>query len=182
MAKAELYDRYPISSVLIYNSTTIIHFLIGGLIIGYSKTIFNDIGSYLGLLYIALSMIQMYILMPFQVCKNCVYYKIENSLCISGLNVVSKTLVKPSPAQNLSKRAQGLLCPNNLYIASLVFPILCAVPLLINKFSTTLLLLELFLFTFLIIRFFYIIPQLACVHCRSKFVCPQAGQMGVRNK
>jgi hypothetical protein len=182
MAKAELYDRYPISSVLIYNSTTIFHFLVGGVILANFQTVFGKSGIYLGVLYFILSMIQMYVIMPFQVCKNCVYYKIENSLCISGLNVVSKKLFKAPPAQNLSQRAQGLLCPNNLYIASLVFPILCGAALLIYKFNITLMLLELFLFVFLIIRFFYIIPQLACVHCRSKFVCPQAGQMGVRDK
>jgi hypothetical protein len=182
MAKAALYNRYPISSILVYNLTTIIHFAVGGLIIGYPKVIFGNLGIYFGGFYFALSFVNMYIIMPFQVCKNCVYYKIENGLCISGLNVVSKKLFKAPPAQNLSQRAQGLLCPNKMYIASLVFPILCGIALLIYKFTTTLMLLELFLFAFLIIRFFYIIPQLACVHCRSKFVCPQAGQMGVRDK
>jgi hypothetical protein len=182
MVKAELYNRYPISSVLIYNSATIIHFFIGGLIIGYSKTILNNLGIYLGLLYFSLSFINMYVIMPFQVCKNCVYYKIGDSLCISGLNRLSKKLFKTAPIENLSKRAEGLLCPNNSYIASLVFPMLCGIPLLIHKFNTALFLLEMFLFALFIIRFFYIIPKLACVHCRSKFVCPQAGQMGVRDK
>jgi|GEM_PF-2498238 len=30
-AKAEVYTRYPISSVLIYNGTTILHYLFGGI-------------------------------------------------------------------------------------------------------------------------------------------------------
>ena len=32
----------------------------------------------------------------------------------------------------------------------------------------------------LVTRFFFIIPKLACLHCQAKFVCPQAGMMGVR--
>jgi hypothetical protein len=42
--------------------------------------------------------------------------------------------------------------------------------------------LEIILFSMLAIRFFIIFPRLACIHCLSKFVCPQAGQMGVREK
>jgi hypothetical protein len=32
----------------------------------------------------------------------------------------------------------------------------------------------------LLFRFFVIFPKIACLHCRAKAVCPQAGAMGVR--
>ncbi len=35
---AEVYTRYPISNILIYNGTTILHYLLGGIgiILGYN--------------------------------------------------------------------------------------------------------------------------------------------------
>ena len=48
--------------------------------------------------------------------------------------------------------------------------------------STTPYLVSLLLLFLLAARFVYVIPKLACVHCLSKFVCPQAGLMGVRDK
>ena len=81
-----LYTRYPLSSILTYNGTTIAHYLLGGtgIILGYNSWI----GYLLGSLYIVLSLAEMYMHMPLKVCPNCVYYKLDNSLCISGLNVV----------------------------------------------------------------------------------------------
>jgi hypothetical protein len=32
----------------------------------------------------------------------------------------------------------------------------------------------------LLFRFFIIFPKIACIHCYAKYICPQAGQMGVR--
>ena len=180
--KAVLYNNYPFSSVLTYNASTILHFLIGGLIISYSNWFFGATGTIAGLLYIVLSIFELYVLMPFQVCKNCVYFRLEGGLCVSGLNLVAKKIAKKGDPSDFPKRAEGLFCPNNLYVFSLVFPILCGVPILILDFSFTLLFLESFLFVLLIARFFFIIPRMACVHCLSKFVCPQAGQMGVREK
>lgn len=36
--KTEVYTKYPLSSVLIYNGTTILHYLLGGvgIILGYN--------------------------------------------------------------------------------------------------------------------------------------------------
>ena len=82
-----LYTRYPFSSIVIYNGVTVLHYLFGGIgiIIGYN---FSWIAYLLGSLYLAFAFAQMYVLMPLIVCPNCVYYRLKNSLCISGLNVI----------------------------------------------------------------------------------------------
>lgn len=182
MIKAKLYNRYPISSVLVYNGSTLLHFLIGGLIFSYSSRFIGIFGTVLGLLYISVSLTEMYILMPLQVCRNCVYFTLEKGLCISGLNVLSRRFAREGNPSSFGQRAQGLLCPNNLYVFSLAIPILGGIPLLIAAFSLPVFILEVFLFVLLATRFLYIIPRIACVHCLSKFICPQAGQMGVREK
>jgi hypothetical protein len=182
MAKAELYTRYPFPSVFIYNASTILHFAIGGLILCYSNRFIGWLGIAFGLLYFLFAFVEMYIIMPIQVCKNCTYFRLSDGLCISGLNIIAKKIARPGNPSDFPKRAAGLLCPNNIYIFNLAFPILCGIPILIFNFSYPLLFLEVFLFSLLAARFVFIIPQLACVHCQSKFVCPQAGQMGVREK
>lgn len=178
--KAKLYTKYPLSSIIVYNGSTVIHYLLGGIgiILGYD---FSSWAGYLfGALYLVFSFIEMYIIMPLTVCHNCVYYKIENSLCISGLNVVSKKIAKEGNPENFSKRAEGLLCFNNMYIAALIIPIIAIIPPLIVNFSIPLLIILLALIALLVFRFFVLFTKIACVHCRAKYKCPQAGQMGVR--
>lgn len=107
--RANLYTRYPLSSIVTYNGTTVVHYVLGGIgiILGY-----NSLVSYLlGSLYLAFSFVEMYVHMPLKVCPNCVYYKLNNSLCISGLNVVSRKVAKEGSVEDFKKRAQGLLCP-----------------------------------------------------------------------
>lgn len=182
MPKAELYTRFPVASVVTYNLSTILHFLLGGLIITSAAPLIGYWAGVLASLYVILSLFQMYLYMPYKVCTHCVYFGLENSRCITGLNAIAKRVFKPAAAANLSTRAKGAFCPNNLYIASLALPILAGIPILVFSFSPLLLGLELLLFVLLAIRFVYLIPKTACVHCRAKFVCPQAGQMGVRDK
>jgi hypothetical protein len=112
--KTEVYTRFPLSSVLIYNSVTLLHFLLGGLgiILGYN----SSPASYIfGFLYLAFAFGQMYLIMPLTVCPNCVYYRTEGALCTSGLNLLSKRMTTESKPQNFAHRAQGPLCHNNLY-------------------------------------------------------------------
>ena len=144
--KAKLYSRYPLSSVLIYNGSTILHFLLGGIgiVLGYSFS--SWAGNTFGVLYLVFSLVEMYLIMPLTVCPNCVYYRAKDSLCVSGLNILSKKIAKKGDLKDFPKRAEGLFCPNNLYLASLIF------------------------------------PRIACLHCRAKYACPQAGAMGVRNR
>jgi len=176
--RAKLHTRYPVSSILIYNGSTVLHYLLGGagIIIGYSSWI----GLLLGLLYILFSFAEMYVLMPLKVCPNCPYYRLNNSLCISGLNIVSRKIANKGEVRKFPQRAAGLLCPNNLYIASLAIPIIAMIPALILDFSLPVLLILLVVVGLLLFRFFAIFPKIACLHCVAKYKCPQAGSMGVR--
>jgi hypothetical protein len=179
--KAKLYTRYPLSSILIYNGSTVLHFLLGGIGIAVGYSFSSWAGYTFGTVYLVLAFAEMYVLMPLKVCPNCVYYKAQDSLCISGLNVVSKKITQAGDSKDFAKRAEGLLCPNNLYMASLIVPIIAIIPALIVNFSVALLGIFVALVGLLLFRFFVIFPKLACLHCAAKFKCPQAGQMGVRN-
>jgi len=179
--KAELYTRYPLSSVLIYNGSTILHFLLGGIGIAFGYGFSSWAGYTFGAVYIVLAFAEMYVLMPLRVCPNCVYYKAQDSLCISGLSIISKRIAQAGDPKDFARRAEGLLCPNNLYMASLIVPIVAIIPALIVNFSIALLGIFVILVGLLLFRFFVIFPKLACLHCAAKFRCPQAGQMGVRN-
>ena len=171
-----LYTKYPISSVLIYNGTTVVHYLLGGagIILGYDSWV----GFLLGSLYLTFSFVEMYVHMPLKVCPNCVYYNLPNSICISGLNLVSRRVAREGSVKAFSNRAKGPFCPNNLYITSLAFPILGIIPALILNFSLLVLVILLVLVGLLLFRFFVIFPKIACVHCRAQNVCPQAQSMG----
>ena len=171
----KLYTRYPLLNILTYNGTTVLHFLLGGIgiILGYDSLI----GYILGPLYLAFSFAEMYIHMPLKVCPNCVYYKLDNSICISGLNMVSRKIAKEGNVKDFPNRAKGVFCPNNLYIASLVIPIIAIIPALILNFSFLVLTILLIVVGLLLFRFFVIFTKIACVHCRAKNICPQAQSM-----
>ena len=138
--KAKLYTRFPLSSLLIYNGTTILHYLLGGagIIVGYNFSVLSVIFGYL---YFTFSFLKMYVVFPLTVCPNCVYYRLENSLCISGLNVVAKVLAKEGKPDDFPKRSKGLLSSNNLYMATLLIPLIAIIPALILNFSFLLLVL-----------------------------------------
>jgi hypothetical protein len=157
-----------------------LHFLLGGvgIILGYRAT---GLATFLGSLYLLLAFAEMYVLMPLKVCPNCVYYRLEGSLCISGLNVFSRRVAREGHPRDLVNRSQGLLCPNNLYLASLALPILAMIPALVLNFAFSLLAIFVVVVGLLVFRFFVIFPQIACLHCRAKYRCPQAEQMGVRD-
>jgi hypothetical protein len=180
--KARLYSRYPLSSVFIYNGSTILHFLLGGVGIALGYSFSPWAGYTFSVLYLVFSFVEMYVIMPLTVCPNCVYYRARDSLCVSGLNILSKKIAKEGDLKDFPRRAQGLFCPNNLYLASLIGPILALIPALIVNFSVVLLLIFLAVMGLLLFRFFIIFPRIACLHCRAKYECPQAGAMGVRNR
>jgi hypothetical protein len=180
-AKAKLYLRYPLSSVFIYNGSTILHFLLGGIGIALGYSFSSWAGYTFGVLYFVASFVEMYVMMPLTVCPNCVYFRAKDSLCISGLNILSKQIAKEGDPNNFPKRSEGLFCPNNLYLASLIVPILAMIPALVVNFSFGLLLIFLVVVGLLLFRFFVIFPKIACLHCCAKHQCPQAAAMGVRN-
>ena len=180
--KAKLYSRYPLSSVLIYNGSTILHFLLGGIGIALGYSFSPWAGYTFGVLYLVLSSVEMYVVMPLTVCPNCVYYRAKDWLCVSGLNILSKKIAKEGDLKAFARRAEGLFCPNHLYLASLIVPILAMIPALIVNFSVVLLLIFLAVVGLLLFRFFIIFPRIACLHCSAKYMCPQAGAMGVRDR
>jgi hypothetical protein len=173
---SNLYTRYPLSNIIIYNGTTVVHYALGGIgiILGYGSWI----GYVLGSLYLVFSFIEMYVHMPLIVCRNCVYYTLDNSRCVSGLNLISRKVAAEGSIKAFPNRAKGPTCPNNLYIASLIFPIIAVVPALILSFSILVLVIPVVLIVLLLFRFFVIFPKIACIHCRAQNVCPQARSMG----
>jgi hypothetical protein len=178
--QTRLYTRYPLSSVLIYNAATALHFLLGGvgIVLGYA---FAAWPAYLaGGLYLLFAFAEMYLLMPLRVCRHCIYYRLDNSRCISGLNLLAHKIAPKGSPKKFAGRAQGLLCSNNLYMAALILPILAIFPALILNFSALLLSICLVLVGLLLLRFFVLFLQIACPHCRAKHQCPQAEAMGVR--
>jgi hypothetical protein len=178
--KAQLHRRYPLSSCLIYNISTVLHFLLGGIgiYLAYSFSTWAGIG--VGALYLTFSFVLLYVVMPVAVCPHCVYYRMDDSLCISGLNVISKRLAREGEPQRFAGRAQGLLCHNNLYMVALIAPIVAMVSGLILNFTWLLVGVFVVLVGLLLFRFFIIFPRIACLHCRAKHQCPQAEAMGVR--
>jgi hypothetical protein len=76
------------------------------------------------------------------------------------------------------QRAKGALCPNNLYVASLFFPIIAVIPALVLRFSLQVLVTLLALVGLLLFRFFVIFSKIACVRCGAQSVCPQAKAVG----
>ena len=176
--KAKVYPRYPVSSIVIYNGVTALHFLLGGsgIILGYN---FSWLAYLFGYLYLGFAFGQMYIIMPLAVCPNCVYYRIKHSRCVSGLNLISQKIARQGRLEDFSKRAEGLFCHNNLYMAALFVPILAMIPALILNFSLSLLAIFLAVVGLLLYRFFVIFPKIACVHCSAKNLCPNAKSMGL---
>ncbi|KAF5429449.1 hypothetical protein C5S42_01675 [Candidatus Methanomarinus sp.] len=178
--KPKIYFEYPLLNVLIYNITTLFHFLLGGagIILGYHSWM----GNVLGTLYILFAFFQMYILMPLLVCPNCVYYRMGNSRCTSGMNLVSKKIAREGNVKDFPKRGEGVFCHNNLYMAALFLPIIAMIPALILDFSFIVLAIWFAVIGLLLFRFFVVFQKTACIHCAAKKECPNARAMGLDNK
>ena len=178
MKKSKAYSRYPISSIIIYNGATVAHFILGGLgvIYGYS---FSWAGYLFGALYLGFAFVQMYVIMPLEVCPNCVYYSMENSICISGLNLFSTKIAKRGDIKNLSNRSKGILCHNNMYMFSLIAPIVAIIPALVVNFSNFVLAVIITLIGLLLVRMFVVFRRIGCIHCAAKKECPNAESMGL---
>ena len=178
MKKSKAYSRYPISSIIIYNGATVAHFILGGLgvIYGYS---FSWAGYLFGALYLGFAFVQMYVIMPLEVCPNCVYYSMENSICISGLNLFSTKIAKRGDIKNLSNRSKGILCHNNMYMFSLIAPIVAVIPALVLNFSNFVLAVLIVLIGLLLFRMFVVFKKIGCIHCAAKKECPNARSMRI---
>lgn len=175
--KPRIYSLYPLSYVLIYNVTTISHYLLGGagMILGYH----SRMGNVLGIVYLLFAFFQMYVLMPLSVCSNCVYYRTENSRCVSGMNLVSKKIAHEGNLKDFRKRNEGILCHNNLYMSALLLPIILMIPALIMDFSFMVMFIWLAVIGLLLFRFFVVFKKIGCIHCAAKKECPNARSMGL---
>ncbi len=179
--KPVIYTRYPKSAIFIYDGATIAHYTLGalGIVIGYNTGLLAII---FGVLYFVFACLQMWVIMPFAVCPNCVYYRMKDSLCISGLNVVSKKYAKEGNIDEFANRGKGLLCHNNMYMASLFIPIVAMIPALIINYSLSILTIFLVVICLLIFRILVLFPKIACLHCAAKNKCPNAQAMGLGEK
>jgi hypothetical protein len=175
----QTYARYPISRVLLYNGVTVLHFGLGGagLILGYG----GWAGLLVGVLYMIFAFGGMYVLMPLSVCPNCVYYRMEGGRCISALNLFSRRVAKPGRLEDFPKRAKGIFCSNNLYLAAMAIPIAAIIPALVIDFSFMLLGILLGVVALLLFRFFFLFTRVVCRHCAARKECPQAISMGLSN-
>ncbi len=173
-----LYKSYPRSSVLLYNLTTEVHFILGGLglLMGYGWTVYAWL---VGICYMVVAFGQMYIMMPLVVCPNSVDYRIEDGTCVSGLNRVSRRIAKEGDPKDFPKRAGGPLSHNKFYMGSLIFPIVAILPALVLNFSIPLLLVWAAVLGLMLFRVFVIFKKVACVHCMAKKRCPNAIALGL---
>lgn len=178
-AKPKLHKRYPLASIFAYNLTTIAHYFLGasGLVLGFGR--WPAVGWALGGAYLAFALTQMYVLMPLTVCPSCVYRMMEGSRCVSAMNVISAKLTGLRDRGEFAERGRGVLCHNNLYMASLIAPLVLMLPGLVFDFSIGLLAVILAVAGLLAFRIFLLFPRIACGHCVAKTYCPNAQSMGL---
>jgi hypothetical protein len=162
-----LYKRYPISSIFLYDGVTILHYLLGGLGITLAYS-FVQLSYLIGMVYFSFALIQMYVLMPVIVCPSCVYHRIEEGRCISGLNKMSRRYIKEKPLEEFENRAKGFFSPNILYMGALILPIIVIIPGLIINFKYSTLGIMISIILLMLLRIFVIFPKIACVHCLAR--------------
>ncbi|MFW3145914.1 MAG: hypothetical protein ACMUIE_03790 [Thermoplasmatota archaeon] len=177
-SEQELYKSYPLSSIILYDGITIVHYILGGLGITIAYSFF-EYSYIIGLVYFTFAMIQMYVLMPITVCPSCVYHRMKEGICISGLNKISRGSVMERPLEEFEKRSKGILSPNNLYMAALIIPVPAIIPGLIIDFQFLPFLLLTAVVLLMLFRILVIFPKIACIHCMARYRCPNARQMGL---
>ena len=179
MSAAAVYRVYPLSSVVLYNGVTLLHFGLAtaGLAVAYSA--WPLLGWTLAGVYLAFALGQMYVMMPLVVCPGCAYRAMDGARCVSALNLVSRRLAKARPPDEFGGRAEGVLCHNNLYMAALIAPLAMILPGVILNFSILGLGMLLVVAALLAFRYFVVFKRTACPHCAAKGRCPNAKSMGI---
>jgi hypothetical protein len=174
-----IYRRYPWSSVATYHAVTLLHFGLGavGMVIAYDR--WPALGWALAIVYAVVAFGQMYVMMPLAICPACPYRTMSGSRCVMAMNIVSARLRRPRPPADFARRAEGVLCHNNLYLGSLVAPVaLLAIGIIVN-FSLPTLVVLVSVVVLLAIRVVVVFRRLACPHCAAKGRCPNAKAMGL---
>ena len=176
--KKDPYTRYPLLHVLLYNGTTLAHFILGGagLYLSYEN---SWLGTVLALVYLVYAFGQMVVVMPVRVCPNCPYYRMDDARCISALNLLARRIAPRGKPQNFRRRSKGPLCHNNQYFAALLIQLpLMLIGVIIN-FSVALLALLLIEIALVLFRVFVLFMRVACPNCAAKQRCPNAEQLGI---
>ncbi|MEI6725213.1 MAG: hypothetical protein WCN81_03185 [Actinomycetes bacterium] len=176
---AKVHARYPLANIVIYNGVTLAHFGLGaaGIVLGYAR--WPTAAWTIGLVYLVFALGQMYVLMPLSVCPSCVYRRLEGARCVSAMNLVSARIAPLADEGDFGRRAEGALCHNHLYMASLVAPLVIILPALVFAFSWALLALLLAVAALLALRLFVVFPRVACGVCAAKGRCPNTKAMGI---
>jgi hypothetical protein len=176
----EVYRRYPAVNIAIYTGATLAHYGLGaaGVLIGYDR--WSVLAWVVGLGYLLFALGQMYVLMPLVVCPGCAYRRLEGARCVSAMNVVSARLAPLAETDAFPLRAKGAFCHNNLYMASLIAPLVLIAPALVIAFSWALVGIFAAVAVLLVLRMFVIFPRVACGHCVERGRCPNAQAMGIR--
>jgi hypothetical protein len=176
---SEVYRRYPLRSVALYNGVTLLHFGLAawGLLVAYDR--WPVLAGALAIVYLVVALGQMYVMMPLVICVACVYAMMPSARCVSGLNLIAARLKHASLAEFATRRTKGALSHNKLYMGSLIAPIpLLAVGLILN-FSPLALVLMLAVAALLAFRILVVFRRTACPHCAAKGRCPNAKAMGI---
>ncbi len=171
LEKEKTYKRYPILTVLLFNTITILVYLLGsfGIMLGYN---FSWAGNIVGYIYFIFAGVQMVLILPIFVCPNCVYFHMDGSRCMSALNIFSKRIAKPGNEKDFFKRQEGLLCSNHLSIIALFIPVLIMIHALIFNFSLLLLMVFLLTIDLITLRSLVILPKMICKYCLARQNCP----------
>jgi hypothetical protein len=177
---SSVYRAYPWRSVVVYNGVTLLHFGLAtaGLLVAFDR--WPALSWVLAIVYLAVALGQMYVMMPLVVCVACVYSTMPGARCVSGMNVAAARLGRTVSCDEFeTRRTEGVLCHNHLYMGSLIAPIaLLAVGLIVN-FSLATLALLLGVAALLAFRILVVFLRVACPHCAAKGHCPNARAMGI---
>jgi hypothetical protein len=177
---AVLYERFPVGRVVLYNSTTIVHFGLAsaGLLVAFSR--WPVVAWLLGVVYLVFAFAQMYLVMPLKVCTHCAYRTLTHGRCVSGLNLVSGRFSRPRSRDAFAARSEGVVCHNNLYMTALIAPLALILVGLAVDYSVAGTVILLLLAALLAFRYFVLFRRVACPHCVAKRRCPNARAMGIR--
>jgi hypothetical protein len=179
MSGIVIHSRYPASSVVLYNGTTVVHFGLAtaGLVVVFSR--WPLVGWLLGGVYCVFAFAQMYLVMPLAVCPHCAYRTMSAARCVSGLNLLSGRFSRVRSPEEFGRRGEGALCHNNLYMAALVAPLALVLAGLLFNYSLAGLVVLLVLAGMMAFRYFILFKRIACPHCAARGRCPNAKAMGI---
>lgn len=171
------YRSFPLGHVVVYVMSTGAYFTLGAAGIALSGRSFVTI--VLGIAYGLFAFAQTYGYMPLAVCPHCMYTRMGDGRCASGMDCVSRRLREPRDVEGLMAREHARPSHNAVVQATLVLPIV--VMLVGITYAPSLALAATFVLVvgLLAFRIHFVMPRLACARCASKRVCPNAANMGV---